>query len=138
MILDPVPARSKGRPPSKRKTSKVEQIVKKKFVGKKAQKKDLCISKVQEIENERFTGSQIVDAVDTQESIQNGQSYFWRNEHGPINNLAPFNPNQVHIGEVPYYSQTTNHNVSFFQLLQAQHHADSRVLGSDDLITIKP
>ena len=37
-ILDPKLARSKGRPPSKRKTSKVDQIVKKKLAQKKTKK----------------------------------------------------------------------------------------------------
>lgn len=36
-ILDPTAARSKGRPPSKRKSSKVDQIVKKKIAGKNTQ-----------------------------------------------------------------------------------------------------
>ncbi|CAJ2646049.1 unnamed protein product [Trifolium pratense] len=39
-ILDPKEARSKGRPPFKRKASKVDQVVKKKLVGKKTQKRN--------------------------------------------------------------------------------------------------
>lgn len=37
-ILDPAVTRSKGRPPSKRKASKVDQSVKRKLAGKKGQK----------------------------------------------------------------------------------------------------
>jgi len=43
-ILDPVTARSKGRPPSKKKASKVDQIVKRKLAGKKGQKSNTCQS----------------------------------------------------------------------------------------------
>jgi hypothetical protein len=38
-ILDPLTTRSKGRPPEKRKASKLDQIVKKKIAGKKTQKR---------------------------------------------------------------------------------------------------
>lgn len=39
-ILDPATTRSKGRPPSKRKASKVDQIVQKKVLRKKTQNRN--------------------------------------------------------------------------------------------------
>ncbi|XP_024636609.2 protein FAR-RED IMPAIRED RESPONSE 1-like [Medicago truncatula] len=123
-ILDPAVTRSKGRPPSKRKASKVDQSVKRKLAGKKGQKSNKknntyqsqeegpSISKVQE--NQEFSISQTIDldVIDTQESIHVKQM------------LAPFNPNQKYldVDKVPYYSQSINHDVSYLELLQAQHH----------------
>ncbi|MCI03589.1 FAR1-related protein, partial [Trifolium medium] len=125
-ILDPKVARSKGRPPSTRKSSKVDQIVKKfakkriqirsKKSGKdQGQKKNLCASRVQE-------SVQVIDGIDTQESINQCEqsSFGWNGQSGTYN-LAPFNPNSVLIGEVnqaPFYSQVMNHGVSYFELLQ--------------------
>jgi hypothetical protein len=46
-ILDPVVARGKGRPPSKRKASIVDKVIKKKIAGKKtqsSQKRTICQS----------------------------------------------------------------------------------------------
>ena len=57
-------------------------------------------SEVQASQNEVIMGSQIIDAIGTQESVQAGEIYFRRNEHGLVNHLAPFNPNQEPFGEV--------------------------------------
>ncbi|XP_045791255.1 protein FAR1-RELATED SEQUENCE 6-like [Trifolium pratense] len=130
-ILDPVKTRCKGRPPSNRKSSKVDQIVKKlarkrtqkrsKKKGKdQGQKENLCSSRVQE-------SVQVIDGIDTRESIQCEQSSFGWNGQGGTNNLAPFNPNSVlisQVNQVPFYSQVMNHGVSYFELLQAQHHVN--------------
>ncbi|PNX71278.1 hypothetical protein L195_g027153 [Trifolium pratense] len=110
-ILDPKEARSKGRPPFKRKASKVDQVVKKKLVGKKTQKRNKksnnyqsqeegpSISKAQDYED--FSTSQSIDlnVIGTQESIQ-----------------------------APNYSQSINSNISYSELLQAQHHINDRPL----------
>ncbi|RHN65236.1 hypothetical protein MtrunA17_Chr3g0077731 [Medicago truncatula] len=86
-ILDPKLARSKGRPPSKRKTSKFDQIVKKKLAQKKTKKNNQnskktqgpeegpCISRGQEIEYEVCYRSQLGDGIGTQESIQVNKEY---------------------------------------------------------------
>ncbi|XP_045810181.1 protein FAR1-RELATED SEQUENCE 4-like [Trifolium pratense] len=130
-ILDPKEARSKGRPPFKRKASKVDQIVKKKLVGKKTQKRNKksnnyqsqeegpSISKAQDYED--FSTSQSIDlnVIGTQESIQVNKI------------LAPFNPNQKYIddaNQAPNYSQSINSNISYSELLQAQHHINDRPL----------
>ncbi|KAL6551959.1 hypothetical protein OROGR_008113 [Orobanche gracilis] len=91
-ILDPKVARSKGRPPSKRKTSKVDQIVKKKLTTKRTPRNRQNSNKGKQ--NEELLGSQVIAGIDTQERIQCEQNYFWRNELGTTSKLAPFNPNQ--------------------------------------------
>ncbi|XP_024634837.2 protein FAR-RED IMPAIRED RESPONSE 1-like [Medicago truncatula] len=170
-ILDPKLARSKGRPPSKRKTSIVDQIVKKKLAQKKSiknnqnsknirvQEEGQCSSRGQEIEHEVFYSSQLGDRIGTQESIQvnkaytshanqrlrlhvvqstsneeiiryqiidgtgsqdniHEHNYVCSSENGSVNTLAPFNPNQEHFGQAPYYSQVTNYNATCSDLLQ--------------------
>ncbi|XP_045818523.1 protein FAR1-RELATED SEQUENCE 6-like [Trifolium pratense] len=126
-ILDPIVSQKKGRPREKRKTSKVDQIVKKKLAKKKTknsskksnsgQTQEERFLSVQETENAGFSTSQTIDDIDTQESIQV--------------NLAPFNPNKkyfVEVNQVPYYtqSQIINHNLSYAELLKAQHHMNDK------------
>ncbi|XP_045810245.1 uncharacterized protein LOC123904654 [Trifolium pratense] len=138
-ILDPVKTRCKGRPPSNRKSSKADQIVKKlakKRTKKNSQKsanihaqkeKDMCASRVQE-------SVQVIDRVGTQKSIQGEQSSFGRNEQGGVNKLAPFNPNSIlikEVNQVPFYSQVMNHGGSYFELLQAQHHVNDPSLSNN-------
>ncbi|XP_039686629.1 protein FAR-RED IMPAIRED RESPONSE 1-like [Medicago truncatula] len=115
-ILDPKLARSKGRPPSKRKTSKFDQI-------------GPCISRGQEIEYEVCYRSQLGDGIGTQESIQVNKEYSSQEqnnvrsgENGSVNTVAPFNPNQEYLGEenkAPYYSEVINHNAACSDLLQS-------------------
>ncbi|CAJ2665675.1 unnamed protein product [Trifolium pratense] len=138
-ILDPVKTRCKGRPPSNRKSSKADQIVKKlakKRTKKNSQKsanihaqkeKDMCASRVQE-------SVQVIDRVGTQKSIQGEQSSFGRNEQGGVNKLAPFNPNSIlikEVNQVPFYSQVMNHGGSYFELLQAQYHVNDPSLSNN-------
>ncbi|KAL6497016.1 hypothetical protein OROGR_028945 [Orobanche gracilis] len=116
MILDPIVTRGKGRPPSKMKASKVDQIVKKKLARKKTQEESQKIKIVQLKKKGPCTSS-----------VQDGQNYFLSG-NGIINHLAPFNPNQNHIGQinqVPYYAQIINHKVGYYELLQAQHHINN-------------
>ncbi|CAJ2653121.1 unnamed protein product [Trifolium pratense] len=138
-IIDPVKTRCKGRPPSNRKSSKADQIVKKlakKRTKKNSQKcanihaqkeKGMCASRVQE-------SVQVIDRVGTQKSIQGEQSSFGRNEQGGVNKLAPFNPNSIlikEVNQVPFYSQVMNHGGSYFELLQAQHHVNDLSLSNN-------
>ncbi|XP_004496070.1 protein FAR-RED IMPAIRED RESPONSE 1-like [Cicer arietinum] len=93
-ILGPTVAQNNGLPPSKRKTSKVDQILKKKLAIKRSQENNqentidqsqeeaLCRPRVQEIENEEHLGD---------------------------------------VSQDPYYPQVINHNISCCELLQAQH-----------------
>ncbi|WJX69148.1 hypothetical protein P8452_53434 [Trifolium repens] len=81
------------------------------------QEEGLCLSRVHETENAGFSTSQTIDEIDTQESIQT--------------NIAPFNPNQnifVEVNQVPYYSQSQiiKHNISYAELLEAQHHMNDK------------
>ncbi|XP_057432495.1 protein FAR-RED IMPAIRED RESPONSE 1-like [Lotus japonicus] len=129
-ILDPKVTRGKGqRPPSKRKASKVDQIVNKKIATKKTQEgnqksknvqsqnKGSSTSSVHVNKNDGFIRSQIINEIGTQESIQDGQSCFLSG-NGIINHLAPFNPNQNHIGQVPYYAQIVNRGIGYYELVQ--------------------
>ncbi|XP_057444298.1 protein FAR1-RELATED SEQUENCE 6-like [Lotus japonicus] len=136
-ILDPKVTRGRGRPPSKRKASKVDQIVNKKIATKKTQEgnqksknvqsqnKGSSTSSVHVNKNDGFIRSQIINEIGTQESIQDGQSCFLSG-NGIINHLAPFNPNQNHIGQVPYYAQIVNRGIGYYELVQAQHHINNQ------------
>ncbi|WJX42280.1 hypothetical protein P8452_29530 [Trifolium repens] len=63
-------------------------------------------------------------------------SFGW-NGQGGTSNLAPFNPNSVLTGEVnhqvPFYSQVMNNGVSYFELLQAQHHVNEPSSSRDEV-----
>ncbi|KEH39078.1 hypothetical protein MTR_2g090105 [Medicago truncatula] len=111
-ILDPKLARSKGRPPSKRKTSIVDQIVKKKLCTKEKANVHLEVKKLN-----TFSVLNLV--------IESAHKRAF-NENGSVNTLAPFNPNQEHFGQAPYYSQVTNYNATCSDLLQEQHHMNDQ------------
>ncbi|KAK7260742.1 hypothetical protein RIF29_27033 [Crotalaria pallida] len=144
-ILDPIVARCKGRPPSKRKVSKADQIVKKKLARKRTQKssqnidhsqeQDLYAMTAQENGNEGILGSQVAGEISTHDSTQCEHNFFWSGQD-TSSFLAPFNPNLDHISEVPYYPQIINNNVTYYDFLQAQHHMNMQPLAKE--MTDKP
>ncbi|XP_058744403.1 protein FAR1-RELATED SEQUENCE 4-like [Vicia villosa] len=130
-ILDPTVTRSKGRPPLKRKTSKVDQIVKKKLAPKKTKKcsqknKDqeegISTSRIHDKEPEVFFTSQLGDGIGTQESIQGNTEYTkWMNSYSTMTNLAPICLNQKHLDEINQVSYHSKKNGPYFELSQVQH-----------------